>query len=313
VTASLLGDLGATRLGPDYPIRKINGMGAAMVGRYGYIIGGNVADYATAHTDLTYFTKFRESESPLVTDLDLSPGVVSVNSAPLRLTAKADDSGTGGSNIASAEYRVAGGAWSPMNATDSLGLPDPTGFDAPVELVSSSIGSFLQSGVLDVCVRATDSDGNTSAGQDCILLPVYDPSDGFVTGGGAVDSAAGADKQNPTATGPAQFGFVSKYLPGAKVPSGNLQFHFKAGDLAFVSTAMEWLVVTGEPRARFKGVGLVNGTLECKFEVDAWDASFGSSKTDAFGLRLFACGGSTARYELAASPLIRGSIIVHKK
>jgi DNA-binding NarL/FixJ family response regulator len=52
---------------------------------------------------------------------------------------------------------------------------------------------------------------------------------------------------------------------------------------------MEWLVVTGEPRAQFRGEGLLNGEEFCKFEVRAWDGSPGGA--DAFSLKLHGCDG----------------------
>ena len=58
--------------------------------------------------------------------------------------------------------------------------------------------------------------------------------------------------------GKANFGFVSKYQKGAKVPTGETEFQFKAGDLNFHSTAYEWLVIAGA-KAQYKGIGTVNG------------------------------------------------------
>jgi hypothetical protein len=116
-----------------------------------------------------------------------------------------------------------------------------------------------------------------------------------------------------TAAGPATFGFVSKYLKGRATPSGNLMFFFKAGDLHFKSTSMDWLVVTGEPRAKFRGEGTINGGPVCKFQVDAWDDSFGSD-VDAFGIKIHGCdSGTEDRYDLLATPLTKGSIVIHKK
>jgi hypothetical protein len=74
---------------------------------------------------------------------------------------------------------------------------------------------------------------------------------------------------------------------------------------------MEWLVVTGEPRAIFRGDGILNGDVVCKFEVDAWDGSFGPDEGDAFGLKIHACGGGD-RYSLDRTPLVTGSIKIHK-
>jgi hypothetical protein len=73
---------------------------------------------------------------------------------------------------------------------------------------------------------------------------------------------------------------------------------------------MEWLVVTGEPRGRFQGVGVLNDTDTCTFVVDAWDGSHPTGG-DAFGLRIFDCGLSGDRYQLPATPLLHGNVIVH--
>ena len=146
-------------------------------------------------------------------------------------------------------------------------------------------------------------------------MPVFEPSGAFVTGGGSIVSAPGADLVNTSATGSATFGFVSKYLPKADVPSGSLSFQFKSGSLTFKSTSMDWRVVTGEPRAKFHGTGTVNGTYNCKFQVDTWDNSF-SSNGDAFGIKIYSCnGGADAngnRYSIDPVPLTAGSVIIHR-
>ena len=73
------------------------------------------------------------------------------------------------------------------------------------------------------------------------MFVVYDPSGGFVTGGGWIDSPAGAYSPDEELTGKANFGFVSKYQQGASVPTGQTEFQFKAADLNFHSTDYQWL------------------------------------------------------------------------
>ena len=81
---------------------------------------------------------------------------------------------------------------------------------------------------------------------------MYDPSAGFVTGGGRIDSPVNTDYRYMRAGGRATFGFVAKYQKGATVPVGNTAFQFTAGGLDFTSTSYDWLVVSGST-AQYKG------------------------------------------------------------
>jgi PKD repeat protein len=116
---------------------------------------------------------------------------------------------------------------------------------------------------------------------------VYDPEGGFVTGGGWIDSPEGAYPADPTLTGKANFGFVSKYQHGAAVPSGNTQFRFRAADLGFHSTAYQWLVVAG-PQAKFKGDGEINGVGDYGFMLSARDGQRpGGGGSDKFRIKIW--------------------------
>jgi hypothetical protein len=116
---------------------------------------------------------------------------------------------------------------------------------------------------------------------------VYDPSAGFVTGGGWIDSPEGTYPADPGLLGKATFGFVSKYLKGAIVPSGNTEFQFKAGDLNFRSSLYEWLVIAGA-RAQFKGSGTINGAGNFGFMLKVVDAALTpSTDVDLFRIKIW--------------------------
>ncbi|WP_205502300.1 HYR domain-containing protein [Rufibacter psychrotolerans] len=90
--------------------------------------------------------------------------------------------------------------------------------------------------------------------------------EGMVTGGGWINSPAGAlrtsfNTATPATelTGKANFGFVGKNQKGANVPTGNTEFQFHAGSMNFKSTKYDWLVVSGTTKAQFKGEGTING------------------------------------------------------
>ena len=146
---------------------------------------------------------------------------------------------------------------------------------------------------------------------DTQFVAIYDPSGGFVTGGGWFDSPENAYKPDPTLTGKATFGFVSKYKKGADVPEGNTEFQFHAGDLNFHSTSYDWLVVAGT-KAMFKGTGTINGTDEYKFMLSAEDDS-----PDTFRIKIWIedeFDVETVVYDNGSDQAIEGgNIVIHTK
>jgi Calx-beta domain-containing protein len=146
------------------------------------------------------------------------------------------------------------------------------------------------------------------------LVVVYDPSGGFVTGGGWIQSATGSCPGCPTGLdvgGKASFGFVSKYQKGANVPSGNTEFQYQAGDLRFKATSFEWLVVSGS-KAQIKGTGTINGVGNYKFKLWAVD---GGSTGDKIRIAIWdlASNEDDPYYDNKADQaLAGGSIVIHK-
>ncbi|MFC1636089.1 LamG-like jellyroll fold domain-containing protein [Planctomycetota bacterium] len=140
--------------------------------------------------------------------------------------------------------------------------------------------TYSTADIYTVTLTVTDSSDNSASEE--FFVVVYDPDGGFVTGGGWIDSPAGAYRPDPSLAGKANFGFVSKYKKGATTPDGNTEFQFKAGDLNFHSSSYDWLVVTGSNYARFKGKGTINGSGEYKFMLWA-----GDDTPDTFRIRIW--------------------------
>jgi parallel beta-helix repeat protein len=170
----------------------------------------------------------------------------------------------------------------------------------------------------------------TTAGcleTDPVLVPIYDPEGGFVTGGGWIWSPAGAYSDDSELEGKATFGFVSKYKKGAQTPEGNTEFVFKAADLNFHSDSYDWLVVAGA-KAMFKGIGTINGEGEYKFMLTAIDANIkenDSFDVDRFRIKIWSedeYGNETVVYDNglgaddddgATTEIGGGSIVIHTK
>ena len=180
--------------------------------------------------------------------------------------------------------------------------------------------TYTAAGVYTIILTVTDKDGGigTSTFQ---YIVIFDPSAGFVTGGGTINSPKGAYTKDPTLTGEANFGFVSKYQKGANVPSGNTEFNFKAADFNFHARSYQWLVIAGS-KSQYKGTGTVNGNGDYEFMLTAIDGKIsGGGGTDKFRLKVWDKTTNNVIYDnqLAASDnsdltttIDSGSIIIHK-
>jgi hypothetical protein len=192
--------------------------------------------------------KARDTEGPIPSDILIEPNPVKVNTA-FTISATLDDLGTGGSEIASAEYSIDGDTWRSMAPADGA-------LDSPKEKIITKT-SVTKPGVYNLLVRGSDEMGNL-APEKSVTLVIYDPDGGFLTGDGWINSPAGAYTDNPSLTGKATFKFMSKYDKDASIPSGQTEFLLAAAGMTFNSTSYDWLVISGA-RAHCKGSGTING------------------------------------------------------
>lgn len=178
---------------------------------------------------------------------------------------------------------------------------------------TASSYSYSTADIYTVCL--TVNDGALASEPNCTMVVVYDPAGSFVTGGGWFNSPAGALVANPSLTGKANFGFVSKYRRGANTPIGNTEFQLKAGSFTFHSSHYDWLVVNqNNTNAQFKGSGMVNDGLapngtEYKFQIWAKDSS-----PDTFRIKIWwdDNGVETLVYDNGSNQAIGGgNIQVH--
>ncbi|MBP6179907.1 MAG: hypothetical protein KA480_16415, partial [Anaerolineales bacterium] len=151
---------------------------------------------------------------------------------------------------------------------------------------------------------------------------VYDPNGGFVTGGGWINSPAGAYLDDPTAVGKGKFGFVAKYVKNGVLKS-EAEFELEANDFHFHSDNAQWLTLNGS-NARFQGTGTVEeSTHRYGFLITVIDGqAVGGGGVDKFRLRIWDMdNGNAIVYDnqlgapVTASPTMpigKGNIVIHK-
>jgi hypothetical protein len=179
----------------------------------------------------------------------------------------------------------------------------------------------VEAGVYNVKVTVTDDD--LGSDSESVQVVVYDPSAGFVTGGGWIYSYAGAYLADPNLEGKATYGFVSKWInqkdKTTPVLTGNTEFVFHAGNLNFHSSSYDWLVVNAvATRAQYKGNGTINGAPTLyPFILTAIDGK--TNGPDKFRIQIFDTDGETPLYDnyvggaSTEQEVGGGSIVIHKK
>jgi Tol biopolymer transport system component len=265
-----------------------------------YVAFGHFTRRSDGSADWQVYVRDRLAPNVAAPTFDANPHVVGSDV----LVSATAAGGVGG--IVAAEYFVdsdpGAGSATPMTVTGST--------------LSTRL-SALSPGVYTIGVRARDGSGAWSAAATALLV-VYDPSGGFVTGGGwVVPGGASSDPGDllPGLDGAskANFGFNVKYAKGTStVPGGALQFHYNAGKLHLKSAGFDWLVVTNTNWAKFQGLATIDGAGGAlyPFRVDARDGS-----PDRLVLKVWAPGSDPSSAEplyKASGDVSGGEITIHR-
>ncbi len=131
-------------------------------------------------------------------------------------------------------------------------------------------------------LTVTDKDGGVSTRNrnNDLTAPayvvIYDPSAGFVTGGGWVSSPAGASVEFPTAVGKALFGFVSKYQKGEDYHSrahrpDSVPVPRRCDSTSTAPRMIGWSSLVPGPSSR--ATGTINGSGDYGFILTAIDGA----------------------------------------
>ena len=257
-------------------------------------------------------------------DTDMDTTTVTVYNVPPavgQITAPPDPIAVGMPITASADFTDQGildthtAEWDWGDGTSSGTVTESDGSGSVIDTHAYAIP-----GVYTITLTVTDDDGDSGTSTFQYVV-VYDPDGGFVTGGGWIDSPPDAYTPEPTLAGKATFGFVAKYKKGTTTPTGNTEFVFRVADLNFHSATYDWLVIAG-PKAKFKGVGTINGEGEYGFMLTATDGQLsGGGGVDKFRIKIWDKTSDSIVYDNqmgdvddadASTELGGGSIVIHK-
>jgi hypothetical protein len=179
--------------------------------------------------------------------------------------------------------------------------------------------TFTAAGVYTINVTICDSLGGCGTAE--VWVVVYDPSAGFVTGGGWINVAPGSYPADPTLSGRANFGFNSKYKNGGGPPSGETEFNFQVANFNFHSESYDWLVVSSF-KAQYRGTGSVNGVSGYDFRVTGYDGDInGGGGIDKYRIKITRNGQTIFDNRMGQSEdidqanpqqIAGGSIVIHR-
>ena len=141
--------------------------------------------------------------------------------------------------------------WDWGDGTTSAGTINETAGNG----TASASHTYTVAGVYNVTLKITDKDVAVSNLSEFQFVVIYDPNGGFVTGGGQINSPAGALVAQPNVTGRGTFGFNAKYQRNGRLHS-ELEFELQGADFHFHAQEAQWLVINGAQDALFQQDGV---------------------------------------------------------
>ncbi len=289
------------------------------VGSYSVLVTATDALGNASECYVTVTVTTESNTPPVVAIEQPTSGLISANNQAIQFVGSFTDDGPAGTHTA--QWIISSASLPATSITGTV-----SGFT-----VSNSL-TFPEAGVYSIKLVVTDAQGASGEATKVLndlpaYVVIYDPSGGFVTGGGWIWSPPGAFHPDLSEFEPiegrANFGFVSKYKKGGATPTGQTEFQFQAGDLNFHSASYQWLVVSGA-RAQFKGDGTVNNSGDFGFLLTAIDGQLnGGGDLDRFRIKIWDVGTGLIIYDnqpnsdddaslLDTTTVRGGNIMIHK-
>jgi hypothetical protein len=135
---------------------------------------------------------------------------------------------------------------------------------------------------------------------------------GHVTGGGWITAVPGDYTPAPGVGGKVAFELAARYGPGGAVPTGRVGVESERMGLRFLSTATQWLTLSGA-QAVVQGHGTLNGVEGYGFRVTAVDGRIAGG-ADQLRIQIWVIGTAAVVFDSGpVEDIGRGSIVVHAR
>lgn len=251
-------------------------------------------------------------------------GLVSVPTAPVPI-GTAVSAVTTFVDAGSNDTHIATVAWG--DTTSSSGTVTETAGNGSV----AASHTYSAAGTYEVSITVIDDDTGEVTGTSSARVVVFDAGNGFVTGGGWINSPSGAYTPNnpndPNLVGKATFGFVARKRPTDSVPTGNTEFQLqlrksghdneedddddrhrrrddrrddgwsRTASFNFKSTAYTTLTVSNSnTKAIYRGTGKVNGVSGYEFLVSVIDGR-STHSADKFRIKIWKTSTGEVLYD----------------
>src|SRR5206468_11797272 len=97
--------------------------------------------------------------------------------------------------------------------------------------------AYSAAGIYTVTVTVTDQWGNADTGSTTVV--VYDRAAGFVTGGGTIQSPAGALPSDPSHSGMGSLELAVAYRGGVTAPTGSFDYRLAGTRFTVVASGFD--------------------------------------------------------------------------